>query len=136
MQTKTRIWGALALGAMFGLSTVSTLHAQDGAAPKQGQGAKKGKGPFRRIMTELDLTAEQKAKIQPIIKEANAEMKKIREDAALSKQEKRAKTRDLQQATRTKIEAELTDAQKAKLAEIMKPQGRKGGKGKRNKAGA
>lgn len=138
MQTKTKIWGALALSAMLGLSNVTTVHAQDGAA-KQGQGAQKRKGPFRRILTELDLTPEQKAKIQPIIKETNAEMKKIREDAALSQQEKRAKTRDLQQATRPKIEAHLTDAQKAKLAEIMKPAGRqggKGGKGKRKKAAA
>lgn len=136
MHTKTKIWGALALSAVIGFSTAAPMSAQDGAAPKQGQGAKKGKGPFRRIMTELDLTAEQKAKLQPIITEANAAMKAIREDAALSQQEKRAKTRDLQQATRPKIEAELTPEQKIKLAEIMKPQGRKGGKGKRNKAGA
>lgn len=136
MHTKTKIWGALALSAMIGLSSVPTLHAQDAAAPKQGQGAKKGKGPLRRVLTELDLTPEQKAKIQPIVKEANAAMKAIREDAALSKQEKGAKTRDLMQATRAKIEEHLTEAQKAKLAEIMKPPARKGGKGKRKKAPA
>ena len=135
MQTKTKIWGALALSAMLGLSNVATVHAQDGAA-KQGQGAQKRKAPLRRLMTELDLTAEQKAKIQPIVKEHNAAAKAIREDAALSQQEKRAKNRDLMQATRPKIEAHLTDAQKAKAAEIMKPAGRQGGKGKRKKAAA
>ncbi|MDF2439608.1 MAG: hypothetical protein JWN98_592, partial [Abditibacteriota bacterium] len=98
MQLKTKLWGALALGAMLGLSTGSALRAQDEAnGAKQGQGARRG-GGLRRVITQLDLTAEQNAKLQPIVKEHNAASKAIRENAALSQQEKRAKNRELMQA--------------------------------------
>ena len=103
---------ATALGASLLLVTATGAHAQDPAAP--GQGKRQGRGnrqqpPILRALASLDLTAEQKAKIDPLVEKYRADVR------ALSPEERRTKQRDLTQTLVKDVNAVLTPEQQAKL---------------------
>jgi Spy/CpxP family protein refolding chaperone len=84
-------------------------------AKKKGKGA----GGFKRVETalaKLNLTAEQKPKVDAVITAAKAEAKKINEGTG-TPEEKRPKLRGLQKQTREKLAAILTPEQQKQLRE-------------------
>jgi Spy/CpxP family protein refolding chaperone len=127
MRTRTKTISLTLLGVIAsGGTSHNELRAQDapkGDAPQQGQ--QRRRGPLMRILTELNLTDAQKAQIEPLVKDAQAQSRTVRQDNNLSREEKRAKQKEINDALRAKIEPLLDDAQKLKLAEIFKPQGRR-----------
>lgn len=132
MRTRTKTISLALLGVItFGSAGQNVLQAQDapkGDAPQQDQ--QRRRGPLMRILTDLNLTDAQKAQIEPLVKEAQAQSRAVRGDNALSREEKRAKQKEITDALRAKIEPLLDEEQKKKLAEIFKSRGRRGQEGK------
>jgi Spy/CpxP family protein refolding chaperone len=109
-----RILALVALGTLVTL-TPNTL-AQ--ATPKEGNrpnrpaaqaGARRDR--LETMATELKLTEEQKNQLRPILKEEADKMKALRDDTALSAQDRRAKNREIRESINGKIKKVLTTEQ-------------------------
>ena len=130
---KTR-WGAVVAAGALAWALALPAAAQ-GAGEKPGKpkaaagqpadarpagGGRRGGGfqMYRQAAEKLGLNADQKAKVDRILTDSRAEMKKIREGAG-TPQEKRPKVQALRKATRQKIDAVLTPPQREKLKTMM-----------------
>lgn len=128
----------LLLSVLMGTFAVSTLPAQtpeatpaatEKAKPKAGPGkGEKGKPKLDKLKTELTLTDDQAQKIQAIMEEQGKAGKSIKEDTALSKEQKMEKMKAHRTETDAKIKAVLTPEQQAKWAELKKNRPAKGPK--------
>ena len=72
------------------------------------------------LIAQLKLSGGQKKKLEPMYEENARKIEAIREDASLSDQEKRARTRDINEATIKVLGQTLTEKQRAKLKELRK----------------
>jgi HlyD family secretion protein len=103
--------------------------ALGGGAPAEGRG-EGGRRPSleeirERLVKQLALTADQQAKLDPILQESRQQTMGLRE---LPEGERRAKAQKIREASRVKIRALLTPPQQAKYDE-MTPGGPAGGTG-------
>jgi Spy/CpxP family protein refolding chaperone len=71
-------------------------------------------------MADIGLTAEQKAKIKPVVLEQRKQAKAIREDAALDAAAKQEKLRPINKAANDQFKAILTPEQWTKFQEARK----------------
>jgi len=69
----------------------------------------------------LELTGEQKQKIQPILENEMKEMSAARDDGTLSREQKQEKMKTIRQTAREEINKVLTPEQKTKLEEAKSP---------------
>lgn len=92
-------------------------------------------GPFNGMIQPLNLTAEQKTKIDPIIKDATDQMAKLRTDQNLQGRERGQKTRAIVQETRSKIRPLLTPDQQTKFDSYRPGQGGGNRQGGANRQG-
>jgi periplasmic protein CpxP/Spy len=121
--TKTMLIAALAAGVMILGS--SSLPAQDATnTPPPGM-----KGKHHEIAKELNLTADQKPKFQEIMKNAMEQRKALRDDTSLSKEDKKAKMKTIQEDTNKQLKDLLTAEQYAKWQEMTKKGHKEGHKG-------
>ena len=111
----------------------SCLHAEEPAAtpPAQPSGERREhrdemRENFKRMVKELNLTADQQIQAEAIHKQAAEEMKALRNDASLNEDQKRAKGRDLRKSTEDQIRAILTPEQQAKAKEMREKHGHRG----------
>jgi Spy/CpxP family protein refolding chaperone len=103
----------LALG-----STAPVLRAEAGDSAK-GQREHHPKGnPGERMKKELGLTADQSEKMKAIHQDSEAQLKALRENTALSPEEKKAAVRQIREATKAKVDAILTPEQAAKIEKM------------------
>src|SRR5215471_4949088 len=63
---------------------------------------------------ELNLTADQQAKIKPVLQDQHDQMQSLMKDTSLSPDDRRAKARSVHQSTVTKVREVLNDDQKKK----------------------
>lgn len=98
-------------------SSTQTTTSQDHAAAGN-QGAQPAGHPIS-VEDELQLTADQKAKLQPIIQDEMAQIDAVRNDTTLSMDQKQAKVQQIKQTSFPKIQAVLTPEQQKKLAELQ-----------------
>jgi len=114
--TKTMLIAALATGALL---ACGSLRAADTNTPPAGGPPAGERGPGMRggrpdLAKALDLTDEQKPKVEAIQKGAAEKRKALREDTTLSQEDKRAKAKAIQEDTATQMKAVLTPEQFAK----------------------
>ncbi len=112
---------ALAVGAL--LAGGSSLLAQDATnTPPPMEHGPGGPGMKARgdIAKQLDLTPEQKPKVEAIMKSTMEKRKELREDTSLTQEEKRDKGKALQEDTSKQLKAVLTPEQFTKWQEISK----------------
>jgi Spy/CpxP family protein refolding chaperone len=98
-----------------------TLHAQ--------HGGEMGGNPGDRIAKKLNLSADQKTKVENIMESTHQQMSAIREDQSLSQPDKQAKIKQLHESTKSQVNALLTPDQQQKFAKMhdgMGPGGHKG----------
>lgn len=69
------------------------------------------------LSKELNLTDDQKAKLQPILEQKDKEMQAVRSDSSQSPDQKRAKMKQIHQSYESQIQAVLTPEQRQKLAQ-------------------
>jgi hypothetical protein len=67
----------------------------------------------------LQLTPEQKSKLQPIIQEEVTQINSVRNDASLSMDQKRSKIEEIKKTSFPKILAVLTPEQQKKLSDMQ-----------------
>jgi Spy/CpxP family protein refolding chaperone len=67
----------------------------------------------------LNLTDEQKAKLQPILQDENRQMEALRNDTSMTQEQKIAKANEVRQNASPKIKAILTPEQLQKLADLQ-----------------
>lgn len=122
---------------------VPNLSAQDATTTDRPARGPRG-GAFEGKAAEaLGLTAEQQTQLKGIGAEQRAAAEKIRGDAALTEEQKRAQLQSLRQGFEDRRKAVLTPEQQAKAAEFRKNagerrgggQGGQGGEGRRPRRG-
>jgi Spy/CpxP family protein refolding chaperone len=104
MHATRRIW-ALALSAILVGGCLAAL-AQEKMADVDGRLDKMGK--------ELNLTADQKDKLKPILQNQSDSWRSVMDDKSLSKEQKQAKMKDIHEKYVPEINAVLTPAQQEK----------------------
>jgi len=118
--TKSMLIAALATGAMLACGSLraadtNTPPAGGPPAGERGPGMRGGRPDLAKI---LDLTDEQKPKVEAIMKDAGEKRKALREDTSLSQEDKRAKAKAIQEDTTAKMKAVLTPEQFAKFEKM------------------
>ena len=115
-------FGVLALSALVMLGQVAFS-----APPQQGEQRRGGGGPrmdvgerVETLSKQLNLTDDQKPKVQALFEEEVKQRQALRQDASLSREDRMEKMRAINQSTRKQIEKVLTAEQKKKWNEIMK----------------
>ena len=123
-----------ALGALIGLGTIALAGQQP--APGTGQTNPPARmrpatveARLQRMSERLNLTQDQREKIRPLLEDEVKQMKALRDDASLSQADRRAKVREIRQATRQQIDQILTPEQKAKRNEMRQKGRRRGWEG-------
>lgn len=122
----------LALGAL--LATGTTTMAQDNAPPPQDQGPSGRGGPrhmdpdrqLQRLTKQLDLTSDQQSQIKPLLVDRQQKAEALFQDQSLTPEDRRSKMHSIQQDTRSKIAAVLSDQQKQKFESMEQHMGRGG----------
>jgi hypothetical protein len=114
--TKSMFIAALVAGNLFAWNLA--LRADDSTnTPPANPPASDVKSPargFDRLSELLNLTADQKPKVQAILKGSMDKRHALREDTSLSADDKKAKAKDIQDDTATQLKAVLTADQFAK----------------------
>jgi protein CpxP len=117
----------LPLAFAAGLLVVGqTSHAQTAPAAQESHGAMGGHamGPMTpesrlKMLTEkLDLTADQQAKLKPILEDESTQMKTLHDDTSLAPEDKRTKMKELRESSTEKINAVLTPDQQSKWKQM------------------
>ena len=110
-----------ALLAASVLAGSSALQAQDATTNNSPTtpttpppGAPVRRGGFEMISKQLDLTDDQKPKVKPIWEDMQQQMREVRTDSTLANTEKRAKMKDIRDATTAKLKDILTADQLTK----------------------
>ena len=125
--TKVSLIAALIAGVMFVGSPAVQAQEKD----KKGKGAEVIKERLDTLSKELNLTDEQKPKVEAALKEQGEKMRALREDTSLSDDDRREKFRGLREDMNKKMKGILTTEQYDKY-EKLPPPGKKGNKKKEN----
>jgi Spy/CpxP family protein refolding chaperone len=102
------------------LMAVASAHQQP-ASPSQGQPSQPSSSltsmdQYLKVLSEkLGLTADQIAKIKPILQDQLTQMQTVRKDSSLTAGQKLDRIHSLYNETQTKIRGVLTDDQKKKF---------------------
>jgi protein CpxP len=72
----------------------------------------------KRMAKNLGLSADQEAKLEPILAERDQQMQNARADTTLSVKDKRTKIRGIKQESDNRIEANLSDTQKQQYEQM------------------
>ncbi len=116
----------------------AALRAEGGPPPKKEQAPK---GDREGMMKEkLGLSDDQAEKIKQIHEDSREEMKKLKDDESLSREDKMAARKELHESTKAKVDAVLTTEQRKQADEMRKKgeqmrkekrEGEKGSKGEK-----
>jgi Spy/CpxP family protein refolding chaperone len=116
--TKTMLIAALAAGAL--LAGSSALRAQNATnTPPAGEHGPGMKGRAN-IAKQLDLSDDQKPKVEAIMKGAMEKGRALREDTSLTPEEKKDKVKAIKDDMATQLKTVLTPEQFAKWQELSK----------------
>lgn len=67
---------------------------------------------------QLNLTDDQKEKVQPILQDQHRQMKAVRDDVSLTQDQKHEKMKQIHESTHTQIQAILTPDQQEKFKQL------------------
>jgi protein CpxP len=108
---------ALAIGVPVFAQTAPDSGEENSTTQAAPQGHRHGP-PMQKLSQELNLTADQQAKIKPIFQRARAQAKTIREDGSLNKDQKMSKMKELHQNTIAQLNEILTPEQQAQWKQL------------------
>lgn len=116
------IVAATALGAVMSLG-IATAVAQQGDASRGGACAGKRGQAVGQVFDQLNLSADQKTRIDALLQSARAEKQALRSNESLTREQKRERMQALHGQNREQIQAILTPEQRAKLQSLMQNRG-------------
>lgn len=138
---KNKLTSRIAVLGILGLGAAMTFGhpvkaAEGDAAKKERPAGARGGDPLAKALASLDLSAEQKDKLKPILKEHAEKSKALRDDTTTERKDKREKMNALMQETLGKVRPILTEAQNKQLDEALaKARAERGaGRGEKPKA--
>jgi Spy/CpxP family protein refolding chaperone len=111
----------LGSGAMLAQDAATPSTTQDNAGP---QNMHRMRGPMSteeqlaHMTKELNLTSEQQTQIKPLLDGRREQMMQVHQDQSMSRDDKMAKMKTLDDDTHAKIAAVLNDQQKAKFQQM------------------
>ncbi len=114
---------ALTFAMLLGVGLCAAPMPQDQSSSQQKHGgwARHGMDPDKQLQQmgkRLNLTDAQKSQIKPILVEQQQQVQDTMQDSSLQAQDKRARMRAIREDGTNKINAILTDEQKAKLEQM------------------
>lgn len=115
--THQQILGVLTPEQQQQMKQLRAHHA--GMGRGKGAGMGRGMGP----LAHLNLTEEQRAKIQPILQSSRQQAQAVRNDATLTPEQKHAKIRDIHQGTMTQMNSLLTPEQQQQWHQMRQHRG-------------
>lgn len=83
----------------------------------------------KKMAKELDLTADQQAKIEAIHKQSRDAMRALHDDTTLSEEQKREKSKALRKSSEEQVHALLSPEQQTKAKELRGNRGERGERG-------
>lgn len=117
--------GALVLAAAPGFSQDNSAGGQQ-AAPQGEPGHPRGHmDPAKRtemLTKQLNLTSDQQAKVQDILKSEQSQMESLRSDTSLSQEDRRSKMMDIHKTSSDQIRGLLDANQQKKWDEMQSKQ--------------
>jgi Spy/CpxP family protein refolding chaperone len=116
-QIKTIIFTAV---CVLGLAAFAQQQNPSAQAPSSGDQAARHMAPsvddqLKSLTTQLNLTADQQAKIKPILEDQHQQAQSVMSDTALSQDDRRNKMRSLHESSSAKVRDVLNDDQKKKF---------------------
>src|SRR5215475_4069400 len=116
-QIKTIIFAAL---FALGLAAFAQQQNPSAQVPSSGDQAARHMVPsvddqLKNLTSKLSLTADQQAKIKPILEDQQQQAQSAMSDASLSQDDRRSKMRSLHESSNAKIRDVLNDDQKKKF---------------------
>jgi Spy/CpxP family protein refolding chaperone len=118
---RTYLWVLTLLLAVPALGAGTPAAQYQGGGYGGGQGAGGRREPMspddqlKRMTKDFNLTADQQAKIKPILVDARKKMEDARNDSSADRQAMRQKMMQIRQDTNDQIRAQLDDKQKEKF---------------------
>jgi Spy/CpxP family protein refolding chaperone len=113
---------AILAALTFGCAVAFAAPAPDSNSPPHRQRGPAAQRPdhdiLQQLSEKLNLTEEQKTAIKPILAAEANEIKTVHQDASLSNEQKQAKTKEIRDSSREKINALLTPEQQKIFAEM------------------
>lgn len=110
------VLSALTLGVLLGRAV--PVAAQSTPAAQPATGAPTPEQVVDKMSEKLSLTADQKAKITPIIADRQTKLKALAADSSLTQMQRARQARGIFSASDSKIEAILTPDQQQKYAQV------------------
>jgi protein CpxP len=110
---------------VFGTMMAAAQGPGQGMGP-QGGGRRGGRGMMMnadRLSQELNLTPEQKTKVEGIFQEQRTQMMALRQDSSVSQDDRREKMEKIRETTHNKIRDVLTSEQKEKFDKMGQGRG-------------
>jgi periplasmic protein CpxP/Spy len=90
-------WKYLALAAILSVTPVAAQHAP--------------KSQVQRLVDQLNLTPDQKAKADPFLEEDGKKIRALRDDSSLSAEDRKKKSAEIRKGTVAKLKPILTEDQ-------------------------
>jgi hypothetical protein len=123
-------------GLLFTAASMA-VGQEDGTSDGQGapstqqseQRGHRGMGPTQRVerlAKQLNLTADQQAKVQGILQKQQTSMQNLRQDSSLSPQDRQTKMMDIRSVTNTQIRAVLTADQQQRWDQMRESHQQRG----------
>ena len=100
------------------LALIAVLCA--GAIVAQPARAQEQKSKIPALIAQLDLSEDQKKKLEPIFEEQAKQVKALKENTALSAEEREARMKEINQSSNKQLNQVLTSGQRDKLKELRR----------------
>ena len=125
----------MTLAMALALGGVSMWAQMEQGPPPGAQSGAMGHGPMTpdqrlEMMTkQLNLTADQQAKIKPLLESESQQMQTLRADTSLSREDRMSKMTQIRQGTNDQIKSSLNPDQQQKFEQMMSRQAHHHGPG-------
>lgn len=106
---KSKLLALIALGSLVAFAPLVNADTSSSTSGRKAtRRAAASNGQLKHIDDELQLTADQKEKLKPIMQDETQKLKALRQDTSLSKQDKAAKIKTIHEETNAKVKPILT----------------------------
>jgi periplasmic protein CpxP/Spy len=112
---------------VFGTMLASAQGPPGGMGPQGGERRGGGMMTADRLAEQLNLTPDQKTKVDAVLQDQRSQMMALRQDSSMSQEDRRDKMQGIQKTTHGKIRDLLTDEQKEKFDKMPQGRGPRGG---------
>ena len=116
---KTMLIAALAVGSLLVWSPALRADDSTNTPPSTPPAGQPPRGGFERMAEQLNLTADQKPKVQSILQAQMQKMLALRQDTSLTVEDRRAKAKAIHENTAAQMKAVLTADQFQKWQDMQ-----------------